>query len=197
MFTGLTIAELEQAGFLKTEAVITNYLPRSVTDHIRNSDQITVRQLLQQRSGIPDFSETLSWTVRYAILDRRGEWPPLRHLKYAYGKKPSFPPGESYEYSNSNFMLLGLIIEQVTGRPHAAEIRKRFLDPLQLAHTWCEGDESARGERVHGYEPLGLGYSLDTYDWTPITGGAWAWPARYRTWPFLSGPWRIGSGCLP
>ena len=171
MFTGLTVVQLEREGLLKTDSVITNYLPKSITDHIANSDRITVRHLLQHGSGIYDFLDNPRWILRYAVLDRRGDWPPSRHLKYVYNKPPRFPSGKRYEYSNSNFILLGLIIDQVTGHSHSIEIRKRFLDPLQLTNTYYELSEPARGERAHGYERLPC-FSLDTYDWTPITGGS-------------------------
>jgi len=170
MFMGLTVVQLERTGLLKTDSVITNYLPKSITDHIANSARITVRQLLQHRSGIYEFMDN-RWVLRYALLDRRGNWPPLRHLKYAYDKPAEFPAGKRYEYSNSNFILLGLIIDQVTGHSHSIEIRKRFLDPLQLTNTYYELNEPARGERAHGYERLPV-FSLDTYGWTPITGGS-------------------------
>jgi CubicO group peptidase (beta-lactamase class C family) len=65
-------------------------------------------------------------------------------------------------------------IHGLTKRPTPArqiEIRKRFLDPLQLTNTYYELNEPARGERAHGYERLPC-FSLDTYDWTPITGGS-------------------------
>ena len=171
MFTGLTVLQLERDGLLKTDSVITNYLPKSITDPIANSDRITVKHLLQHGSGIYDFLDNPRWILRYAVLDRRGDWPPSRHLKYVYNKPARFPPGKRYEYSNSNFILLGLIIDQVTGHSHSIEIRKRFLDPLQLTNTYYELNEPARGERAHGYERLPC-FSLDTYDWTPITGGS-------------------------
>src|SRR5437867_3114804 len=171
MFTGLTGAQLEREGLLKTDSVITNYLAKSITDRIANGDRITVKHLLQHRSGIYDFDDNPRWILRYAVLDRRGGWPPTRHLKYVYNKPSRFPPGKRYEYSNSNFILLGLIIDQVTGHSHSIEIRKRFLDPLQLTNTYYELNEPARGERAHGYERLPC-FSLDTYDWTPITGGS-------------------------
>ena len=84
MFTGLTVLQLERDGLLKTDSVITNYLPKSITDPIANSDRITVKHLLQHGSGIYDFLDNPRWILRYAVLDRRGDWPPSRHLKYVY-----------------------------------------------------------------------------------------------------------------
>lgn len=170
MFVGLTIGQLEKEGLLKTDAVITNYLPKGVTDHIANSDRITVLQLLQNRSGIRDFMDNPWWAIHYALLDRHGNWPPLRCLKFSYDKSARFAPGDRYEYSNSNFLLLALIIDQVAADHHSSEIRRRFLNPLQLTNTYYELYESARGRRAHGYETFAC-LSMDTYDWTPITGG--------------------------
>jgi D-alanyl-D-alanine carboxypeptidase len=171
MFVGATAAKLQKDGLLNTDLVITNYLPKSITDHIANSDRITVRELLSMQSGIYNYTENPWWIFRYGFLDRRGCWPPLRHLEYAYDKPAKFPPGKGWEYSNSNFTLLGLIIEKITGHSLSVEIRKQILDPLQLTNTYYELDEPARGERAHGYERV-LGCSLDTYDWTPIVGGS-------------------------
>ncbi len=84
--------------------------------------------------------------------------------------QPASRPGEGWEYSNSNFLLLGMIIDHLTGHHHSVEIRKRLLGPLQLTNTYYELSEATRGERAHGYERL-LGFRQDTYDWTPIVGG--------------------------
>ncbi len=64
MFTGLTVLQLERAGLLKTDSVITNYLPKSITDPIANSDRITVKHLLQHGSGIYDFLDNPRWILR-------------------------------------------------------------------------------------------------------------------------------------
>ncbi len=170
MFTGVTAARLQTEGRLNTDLVITNYLPASITDHIRNSDQITVRQLVRHQSGIYNYVNNPWYDLQAFVFDRRGDWPPLRELKYAYEKPATFPPGKGWEYSNSNFLLTGLIIDRVTGEHHSAAIRKEILDPLQLTNTYYEGVEPPRGERAHGYERA-FGIRSDTYDWTPIVGG--------------------------
>lgn len=169
-FTGVTAARLQTEGLLNTDLVITNYLPSSITDHIRNSDQITVRQLVRHQSGIYNFVDSPWYCLEAFLFDRRGDWPPMRELKYAYDKPARFPPGKGWEYSNSNFLLLGLIIDRLTGTNHSAAIRKEILDPLQLTNTYYEGAEPPHGERVHGYEKA-LGFCSDTYDWTPSVGG--------------------------
>jgi D-alanyl-D-alanine carboxypeptidase len=169
-FTGIVAAQLHTEGRLNTDLVMTNYLPASVSSHIGNSDRITVRQMSRHTSGIYNFNDSVAYMFRRGLLNRRGAWPPLRELNYALGKPARFPPGEGWEYSNSNFLLLGLMIDRVTGHHHSMEIRKRILDPLLLTNTYYELSEPARGELAHGYEKY-LGFSEDTTDWTPVVGG--------------------------
>jgi D-alanyl-D-alanine carboxypeptidase len=169
-FTGIVIAQLHVEGRLDTDLVMTNYLPESITRHIRNSDRITVRQMSRHTSGIYNFDDSAAYMFRRGLLNRRGAWPPLRELKYAYDKPARFEPNEGWEYSNSNFLLLGLTIDHVTGHHHSMEIRRRILDPLLLTNTYYELSEPPRGELAHGYEKH-LGFSEDTTDWTPVGGG--------------------------
>jgi D-alanyl-D-alanine carboxypeptidase len=170
MFAGITVARLQNDGLLDTDLVITNYLPKSITDHIANSDHITVRQLLRHQSGIYNYSSSQWWQINFLYLEHHGNWPPLRHLKYAYDQPASFPPGKGWEYSNSNFLLLGLILEKIAGHPLSVEIRQQILDPLELTNTYYELNEPCRGELAHGYEKL-LGFRRDVTDWTPLVAG--------------------------
>ena len=170
-FLGVVAAQLQTEGKLDTDLPITNYLPASITDHIANSNQITVRQLVRHQSGIFNYTENPLCLMGRMLLDRRGAWPPLRFLEYAYDKPANFDPGKGWSYSNSNFLLLGLIIDHASGHHHSAEIRSHILDPLKLSHTYYELSEPERGERAHGYETV-LGKSEDTFDWTPDTTGA-------------------------
>ena len=169
-FTGLVIAELHREGLLDADAVITNYLPATVTSRIKNSDRITVRQLTRHTSGIYNYSESIPFMLRRGIVNRRGKWPAERELKYALGKPARFEPGKGWSYSNSNFILLGMIIDRVTGVHHSAEIRKRLLDPLALSNTYYELFEPRRGDLAHGYEKH-FGFWQDATDWSPVVGG--------------------------
>jgi D-alanyl-D-alanine carboxypeptidase len=170
-FVGIVAAQLHTEGLLHTDLIITNYLPASVFSHISNSDRITVRQLSRHTSGIYDYNDSVCYMLRRGVLNRRGAWPPLRELKYAYDKPAEFPPGESWDYSNSNFLLLAMIIDHVAGGHHSAEIRSRILDPLQLTNTYYEGSEPPRGNLARGYERH-FGFTEDVTNWTPPVGGA-------------------------
>jgi D-alanyl-D-alanine carboxypeptidase len=169
-FTGIVIAQLHAEGKLDTDAVMTNYLPASITSHIPNADRITLRQMTRHTSGIYDFNDSIAYMLRRGVFSRRGDWPPLRDLKYAYDKPAQFPPGEGWDYSNSNFLLLGLAIDQLTGHHHSVEIRNRLLSPLNLTNTYYELSEPPRGQLAHGYEHH-FGFWEDATDWTPVVGG--------------------------
>jgi D-alanyl-D-alanine carboxypeptidase len=169
-FTGLVIAELHREGLLDADAAITNYLPATVTSRIKNSDRITVRQLTRHTSGIYNYSDSIAFMLQRGIVSRRGKWPAERELKYALGKQARFEPGKGWAYSNSNFILLGMIIDRVTGAHHSAEIRKRLLDPLALTNTYYQLFEPRRGDMAHGYEKH-FGFWEDATDWSPVVGG--------------------------
>ncbi len=168
-FVGIVAAQLAADGKLDVDLPITAYLPRSVTDHIRNSARITVRHLATHRSGIYDFLDN-KWALIAYFLDSRGEWPPSRFLKYAYDKPAQFPPGGGYRYCNTNFLLLGMIIDRVVGHSYTVETRNRILTPLALADSYSELDEAPRPGRAHGYERW-LGFTMDVSGWTPAAGG--------------------------
>jgi D-alanyl-D-alanine carboxypeptidase len=170
-FLGILAAQLQTEGKLDTDATLTKYLPASITDHIANSDQITVRQLVRHQSGIFNYTDNLLCLTSRMITDRHGEWPAQRFLEYIYDKPANFEPGKGWAYSNSNFLLLGMIIDQVTGEHHSVALRKHILDPLKLEHTYYELREPAIGEMAHGYETI-FGGSGDTSDWTADTTGA-------------------------
>lgn len=170
-FVGIVTAQLHAEGKLDTDAVMTNYLPASITGHFPNSDRITLRQMTRHTSGIYDFNDSIAYMLKRGLFSRRGNWPPLRDLKYAYNKPARFPPGEGWDYSNSNFLLLGLTVDQVTGHHHSVEIRNRILEPLNLTNTYYELSEPARGELAHGYERH-FGFWEDATDWTPVVGGS-------------------------
>lgn len=171
MFLGVAVAQLHTDGVLDTDGILTNYLSKSITDRIENSERITLRQLTRHTSGIYDFNDSVWYQLRRGVLNRRGKWPPLRELKYAYDKPSGFAPGKGWDYSNSNFLLLGLIVDEVTGRHHSQAIRTRILDPLSLTNTYYELSEPQHGELARGYERH-FGFVEDTTQWSPVLGGS-------------------------
>jgi D-alanyl-D-alanine carboxypeptidase len=113
-----------------------------------------VRQLLQQTSGLHDyladpriFRPYLNGNLDYA-------WTPARLLAIANAHKPNFRPGARWEYSNTNYLVLGLIVEAVTGNPLASELRRRIFDPAGLHRTSFDTNPTITGRHMHGYFPL-------------------------------------------
>jgi D-alanyl-D-alanine carboxypeptidase len=96
-FTGIVVAQLHTAGQFNTDAVMTNYLPSSITSHFANSDRITLRQMTRHTSGIYNFNNSVAYMLLRGVFNRRGDWPTLRDLKYAYDKPAQVPPGEGWD----------------------------------------------------------------------------------------------------
>jgi D-alanyl-D-alanine carboxypeptidase len=88
------------------------------------------------------------------VLDRYKHWEPKQAIEMATAHAPVFEPGTSWAYSNTNYILLGLLIEAATGSPYAAELKARALAPLALSRTFAPGDEVTLPEpHAHGYFP--------------------------------------------
>ncbi len=109
---------------------------------------ITLRELLDHTSGVDD---AFNHAALLDALDahRRAVWTPGEVL--AYVRAPYFPPGQGWAYSNSNYLLLGEVIERATGRTLASLLRERFFVPLRLTHTFFQSEEPLVGAPAHGY----------------------------------------------
>ena len=90
---------------------------------------MTIRQLLQHRSGLVDYADYPSWLERAL---RSSSTRPIDILRFAGSKPLVFAPGSHGRYSNTNYIALGLVIEKVTGRSYAQELEQRILEPLGL-----------------------------------------------------------------
>jgi D-alanyl-D-alanine carboxypeptidase len=117
---------------------------------VPNAQHITVRELCDMRSGLfeaydtPQFDK-LNWKVP-------PNYSPRLLVGWAVRNKPYFPPNKGYRYSNTNYLLLGLIIEAVTKDTVGNEIRKRFIEPYHLTHTSFPVTEAMPGPWARGYE---------------------------------------------
>lgn len=132
---------------------IERHLPGLVPDGAR----ITVRHLLQHTSGLYDYTDRLlgGATVPDLVRMRYRTWSPRELLTYALGEPPLFEPGSEWSYSNTNYIIVGLLIERITGRPYGAEVTRRIIRPLGLHQTEVPGsDPDISGPHAHGYLPL-------------------------------------------
>jgi len=154
-FVARVILQLVEEGKLDLDKTPTHYLTAKIVREIANTDKATLRQLLNHQSGIPTWEFQPDW-----IRKGRGDQMELGHiwgktetLEYATNDLLAAPhtPGKRYAYSNTNYTILGLVIEAVTGNDAAAEIRRRILEPLNLKDTFLESFEDIPGGYVNHY----------------------------------------------
>lgn len=154
-FVARVIFQLVEEGKLKLDQRAIENLDQELVKHIPNIDKATVRQLLNHQSGIPTWEFQKDW-IRKARGDliRPGKtWGKTETLEFLKDQSitPNHEPGEKYSYSNTNYTILGLLIEATTGNSTAAEIRQRLLDPLKMEDTFFESFEDIPGGFVNHY----------------------------------------------
>ncbi|GAA2143064.1 serine hydrolase domain-containing protein [Kitasatospora kazusensis] len=144
-FVAVVVLQLVAERRVDLDASVDTYLPGLVRGEGIDGRRITVRQLLQQTSGLPNYSDYLGDDVRY--------YAPRELLATALRHPADFAPGTSWKYSNTNYILAGLLVQKVTGRPLAEEIARRVVRPAELRHTYfpAPGDASIREPHPHGY----------------------------------------------
>jgi D-alanyl-D-alanine carboxypeptidase len=143
-FIAALVVQLAQEGRFDLDDTLLAHLPGARVDA-----RVTIRELLDHTSGIYDFFSNS--TIDDAILNCPScAWTPARALSFV--KKQLFAPGTGWSYSNTNYVLLGQLIEAVTGQSYASLLRTRFFEPLGLISTFVEGQEEAPYPIVHSYK---------------------------------------------
>ena len=117
-------------------------------------DQVTIRQLLGHTSGVPQDWATIERALYGSRQGRFRDWSPQALVALVAGRPPSFPPGTAWSYSNTGYILLGLVVETAGGATLAQELQRRIVEPLGLRRTYLPGD----ARELPG--PLSRGYSL-------------------------------------
>ncbi|MGJ6966334.1 serine hydrolase domain-containing protein [Streptosporangium sp. G11] len=170
-FTASVVLQLVGEGKLDLSDSIGHRLPGLLGD----GDTITIRQLLQHTSGLPEYTTDMVDDAGIP-LERYRTWSP-RELVEKVARLPlEFRPGSRYKYSNTNYIVLGMLIEKVTGRSYATEVEERIVRPLGLVHTWLPGASSdVTGAYAHGYAAVRKSGGLTHVDVTrfnPTIAGA-------------------------
>jgi D-alanyl-D-alanine carboxypeptidase len=138
---------------------------------VPNGRAITVRQLLNMTSGLFDYGGDAHF-VEAANRNPLRDWSPREIVAIAVSHRPSFAPGTSWGYANTNYYVLGLIVEAATGRPIGAELRRRIFAPLHLRGTTFDTKPRIAGRHAHGYELIGKPPLTDVSVFSPSI--AWA-----------------------
>ncbi|MEV5824629.1 serine hydrolase domain-containing protein [Spirillospora sp. NPDC052242] len=137
-FTATTVLLLVEDGLIELDAPVERYLPGTVRGNGNDGRNITVRQLLQHTGGLPDFLEHLG--IGHVVENPLEQHDRGDLLALALAHPPEFAPGTGWSYSNTGYLLAGLIVEKVTGDPLADVVERRVLDPLRLDDTGAPGD---------------------------------------------------------
>ncbi|GGK33338.1 serine hydrolase [Pilimelia terevasa] len=178
-FVAVTVLQLVAEGRVALDAPVATYLPELLpaTKPDGSPDrgaQITVRMLLQHTSGLSNYTEVL--TADLAAIDwaRHTTIPPRVLASIGVNGAQVFAPGKGWSYSNTNYLLAGLVVEKVTGQPYGAAVQSRILTPLKLADTYLPGSaERIRGAHDRAYIAYDAAGRRDYTDFNM----SWAWAA--------------------
>jgi D-alanyl-D-alanine carboxypeptidase len=175
MMTATALLVLADQGHCRLDDPTGRYLPSEVVDRFQDRTgrpygaTLTLRQLLDHTSGLPNFfaQPPVLEAVQHGGGRRRFTPTDLVDLAVA-GERPTSPPGTARAYTDTGFLLAGLIIEALTGRPLQAAYRELVLDPAGMADTWLESsDEPPRRHAIapHEFEALDITGMDPTVDW--------------------------------
>ena len=131
-------------GMLSLDDTLADHLPDMV-GRIENADQITLRMMLQHRSGIPNFVDHPDYPWFETLPDRNS------YLEFALDEPADFEPDARYNYSNTGYLLIGNILDNVLGYSHHQYIAEEILQPLGLTDTYSLLDQVEAGEIASGY----------------------------------------------
>ena len=163
VFTATVLFSLVDNGILSIDDNISEWIPSSIANNIENANEATIADLLSHKSGIADYYTTKFEMARYNT--EHNYWVQEDILKYVYGKKASFPVGQKYSYSNTNFLLLGMIIENAANMTLKDAYDKYLFLPLELENAYYgTGRDAASTSLISGYYNLyGNGFILSDF----------------------------------
>lgn len=148
-FTAACILSLEEQGKLELEDKLSKYIP----DYPKG-DQITIKMLLNQTTGIKDYTEIPDSGSHSDVVS----YSPLQVINEFKRAPFNFTPGTRWEYSNSNYFLLGYIVEKISGERYSDYLQKNILQKAQLTNTGMNKTDSVLQYRAKGYEFTGYSY---------------------------------------
>lgn len=150
LYTAVAVTKLVKERRLAFDKTLVDYLPE-LKGRIQNSDKITLKMMVQHRSGIPNFTDNPAYWENEQENGKNA-------LDFALDLPASFEPDEGYEYSNTNYLLLRRIIDNVLGYSHQQYIKKKILIPLELHNTFFSLNEVDLDDVMSGYY---VGYEED------------------------------------
>jgi D-alanyl-D-alanine carboxypeptidase len=137
-YMAVEILQLKEQGKIDLDAPMTKYLPSKYSRYIKNANSVTIRMLLNHTSGVPEYNEAPAFVSR-VILHPLQNFSSEDCLKGINGMDFQFAPGSKYKYTNTNYLLLSLIADAITG-DHAAYIKKNIFKRLGLNNSYYSKD---------------------------------------------------------
>jgi D-alanyl-D-alanine carboxypeptidase len=167
-FTVTGVLQLADEGKLGLDDPIAKYV-----EGVPNGDRITLRQLARMQSGLFNYSASTDFQ-RAMMADPLRSFTPQELLDFAFAAPNTSPPGEGFEYCNTNTVLLGLVVEEVSGQPLPDYVRDHILTPLGMSHTSFPTTNAFPDPHPQGYTvQTADGREAAAADWNP----SWAWAA--------------------
>ncbi|MGW4384706.1 serine hydrolase domain-containing protein [Kitasatospora sp. NPDC004531] len=154
-FTATVLLQLEAEGRLSLDDTVASRLPGAVAANGYDGSRITLRQLLNHTSGLPDYAKDSGFSLAYALNTQPTRaWAPQALVDLALAQHaPTAEPGRQWSYANTNYVLAGMVIKAVTGNDAATEIQHRIIEPLGLRNTtFPTTDPTLHGNYLRGYE---------------------------------------------
>jgi CubicO group peptidase (beta-lactamase class C family) len=154
-FTAMLIMQLVEEGKLKLHVPLTTYIPNYPMD---KGDKITIHNLLTHTSGIPNYTDLPSFPniIRNPIT-------PLELIKTFWDLPLEFEPGTKFHYSNSGYIVLGYIIEKVTGKSYEDVLKEKIFEPLGMKNSGYDHTADIIPKRASGYDKIGTEYYNTSY----------------------------------
>jgi len=150
LYTAVAIAKLVNNGRLSLSKTLADYFPELI-GRIENADKITIKMMVQHRSGIPNYTDTKNYWIAPKQNDKE-------RLNLILDLPATANPDEKFEYSNTNYLLLSMLIEKVTGKSKFQYIKEEILDPLNLKNTFGSIQDVNLDDVMSGYY---VGYEND------------------------------------
>jgi D-alanyl-D-alanine carboxypeptidase len=167
-FAVTALLQLVGKGKVGLDDPIGKYVPGIV-----NGDTITLRQLSSMTSGLPSYTQTESF-FDDLVSDPQRSFTPQQLLAYVAGAPPLYAPGQGFNYSNTNTILIGLVVEKVSRQSLPSYIKQHILKPLHMNHTSFATDAAFPSPHAQGYtEQTADGKIANATDWNP----SWGWAA--------------------
>jgi|WetSurMetagenome_2_1015567.scaffolds.fasta_scaffold207354_1 D-alanyl-D-alanine carboxypeptidase len=166
-FTGLALLLLVDEGRINLDSTISYYLPEY---NIPNGNKIKIRMLGNMTSGLYNYSDDEGLWTAFIASNFLMTFTPDSLIAISFRHPPNFSPGTNYEYCNTNTVLLGLLMEKVTGKPARQVIEEKVIQPLNLMNTHWPNTIYLLTPYCHGYNSDLINTLMDATNWNPSWG---------------------------